>query len=106
MVKRVFVAVVMAFSIVSPAAQPGFTTYLVGFMTRAAGELPAGRSMQELQKAHLANLNAMWEEGLLVASGPIADSSDLRGVVVFRDDQRSSVEAHVEQDPLPRMVLV
>jgi uncharacterized protein YciI len=84
----------------SAQAQPGFTTYLLGFMVRATGQLPAGSSMQELQKAHVANLEAMWKEGLLLASGPIADQSDLRGVLVFRGDQRDVVEKRVADDPL------
>jgi uncharacterized protein YciI len=103
MMKHVFLSAAIAVSLSSPAdaqVPEGFTTYLLGFMTRATGQLPAGRSMQELQKAHLANLDAMWKEGLLVASGPIADKSDLRGVVIFRGDQRSAVEARVADDPL------
>ena len=68
---------------------PGFTTYLIGFMMRAEGRLPDGVTLPQLQKAHLANLDAMWKEGLLVASGPIADKGDLRGVVIFRGDQRA-----------------
>ena len=101
--KRLFVSAAIVL-LVSPVAAiqvpPGFTIYLVGFLSRASGQLPDGRSMQELQKAHLANLNAMWEEGLLLASGPITDKGDLRGVVIFRGDQRDRVDARVADDPL------
>jgi len=78
----------------------GFTTYLIGFMTQAEGRLPDGSTQPQLQKAHVANLDAMWKEGLLVASGPIGDTGDLRGVVIFRGDRRAAVEARVAEDPL------
>jgi uncharacterized protein YciI len=79
---------------------PGFTNYLVGFLSRGTGELPAGATAQDLQKAHLANLTRMWEEGLLLASGPIADGGDLRGLVILRGDARATIEARFADDPL------
>ena len=98
---------IAALAIVLGAAWPtvaqepaGFTAYLIGFMMRAEGRLPEGVTQPQLQKAHLANLDAMWKEGLLVASGPIADKGDLRGVVIFRGDQRAAVETRVADDPL------
>ena len=100
---RTVVAIAIVLGVASHAlAQepPGFTTYLIGFMMRAEGRLPDGVTQPQLQKAHLANLDAMWKEGLLVASGPIADKGDLRGIVIFRGDQRAAVETRVAEDPL------
>ena len=79
---------------------PGFSTYIVGLMYRSAGEVPAGATAEGLQKAHIANLNTMWEEGLLLASGPIGDNGALRGVLIFRGDDRARVERRVADDPL------
>jgi uncharacterized protein YciI len=84
----------------SSQAPPGFAVYLLGFLMRGAGQPPAGSSAQELQKAHLSNLTAMWKEGLLLASGPIADQGDVRGVLVFRGDDRAAVEKRVADDPM------
>ncbi|HUE89912.1 MAG TPA: YciI family protein [Vicinamibacterales bacterium] len=78
---------------------PGFSSYVVGMMTRGEAELPAGASAAELQKAHLAHLTAMWEDGLLLASGPIGDRGPLGGVLIFADD-RALVETRVAEDPL------
>jgi uncharacterized protein YciI len=78
---------------------PGFEQYLLGFLHRGTGEVPAGETAESLQKAHLANLNRMWEEGLLLASGPIADKGDLRGVLIFRHD-RAAVDKRVAEDAL------
>lgn len=79
---------------------PGFSTYFVGLMTRGDAELPAGTSTVELQKGHLANLNALWEEGLLLASGPIGDTGPLRGVLIFADDDRDAIDKRMVEDPL------
>lgn len=105
MTKRALAAAALILLTVAPAraqVPPGFAMYLIGFMTRATGPLPAGASMPELQKAHLANLDAMWNEGLLLASGPIADKGDLRGVLIFRGDQRDAVDKRLADDPLVR----
>jgi uncharacterized protein YciI len=83
-----------------PPTPPGFETYLFGLLTRGSGALPEGETAASLQKAHLGNLNRMWEEGLLVASGPIGGDGDLRGVVIFRGDERSAVEKRIAEDPL------
>lgn len=81
---------------------PGFDMYILGLMHRGSGDLPAGETAESLQKAHIANLNTMWDEGLLLASGPIADKGELRGVVIFRGDDRAAVERRVNADPLIR----
>ena len=86
----------------SQPTPPGFSTYLLGFMYRGSGEVPAGATPESLQKAHLANLDTMWKEGLLLASGPIGDRGDLRGVLIFRGDDRAAVEKRVADDPLVR----
>jgi uncharacterized protein YciI len=78
---------------------PGFERYLLVLMHSGAAERGDGESAARLQKEHLANLGKMWEEGLLLASGPIGDKGDLRGVLIFRSD-RASVEQRLAADPL------
>jgi uncharacterized protein YciI len=100
MSKRTLTATALAWLVFSPArAQPGFTTYLIAFMTQATGQTSAA-DLQELRKSHAAYLDAMWKEGLLVASGPIDDKSDLRGVLIFAGDQRELIERRVAGAPL------
>ena len=103
MLKRMLAATAFVLLVILPApaqVPPGFSIYLIGFLTQGTGQLPAGASMQELQKSHLAHLDAMWKEGLLVASGPIADKGELRGVVIFGGDQRELIARRVADDPL------
>ena len=83
------------------ATPPGFQTYLLGLMYRADGAIPAGETSESLQKGHLANLNRLWQDGLLLASGPIGDKGELRGVLIFQED-RAAVERRVAEDPQVR----
>lgn len=83
-----------------PPLPPGFDTYVLGLMTRGAGAIPTGETAESLQKAHIANLNKMWEEGLLLASGPIGDDGELRGVLIFSGADRAAVEKRVADDAL------
>jgi uncharacterized protein YciI len=101
MLTRISIATALVLLVIAPIrAQPGFTTYLIAFMTQGAGQTPAGDSMQELRKSHAAFLDAMWKEGLLVGSGAIDDKSELRGVLIFGGDQRELIEKRVADAPL------
>jgi uncharacterized protein YciI len=88
------------------AAQPipeGFDTYLLGLMYRGDSSTAAPSVSSEvaadLQKGHLANLDQMWKEGLLLASGPIGDKGALRGVLILRGD-RARIDQRIADDPL------
>ncbi len=107
MFMRISIAAALALLALSPArAQPGFTTYLIAFMTEAAGQTKAGGSLQELRTLHDAYLAAMWKEGLLVASGAVDDKSDLIGVLIFAGDQRELIDRRVAEAPLVKAGIV
>lgn len=59
--------------------------YVFGFLRAhpERAEIPADRA-QEIQKLHMAHLNRMASQGHLVAAGPLGDSPDLRGVLLFK----------------------
>jgi uncharacterized protein YciI len=101
--RRVLLIALVTLLVPAPAAPqptpPGFEIYVLGLMTRGNGDIPAGETAQGLQKAHLANLNKMWEEGLLLASGPIGDDGDLRGVLILRGD-RAVIDRRIGDDAL------
>jgi uncharacterized protein YciI len=110
MTKRVAVLLLALFVTYSvPAASlaqtppPGFQVYLLGFLTRGEGAGPPDDAARDLQKAHLANLTRMWEEGLLLASGPVGGDGSLRGVLIFRGDDRETVSRRIADDPLVKL---
>ena len=59
--------------------------------------------IQELQKAHLANINRLAGMKKLVAAGPFGDDSDLRGIFVFRVASLPEAEELCATDPMVKV---
>jgi len=57
-------------------------------------------AVQELQKAHLANINRLAEIKKLVMAGPFGDDGDLRGVFVFRVESLKEAQDLAATDPM------
>lgn len=76
------------------------TQTFLAFLTRGekwtAEKTPA---TQELQKAHMANMNRLAEMKKLVAAGPFGDNGYLRGIFVFRVGSLDEAKALTATDP-------
>ncbi len=87
----------------TPVVGPGdfeMTTYYVGFLYRVPNTTPeASAESEALQKAHLANILRLFEEGKLLVAGPFTDGGDLRGLYVFRVGSMAEAKALAETDP-------
>src|SRR5207237_10821027 len=87
----------------APEIGPGgfeMTTYYVGFLYRGPKWTPEQTPETEsLQKAHLANIMKMAQEGKLVVAGPFTDAGDLRGLYVFRVGSMAEAQALPGTDP-------
>lgn len=56
--------------------------------------------IQELQKAHLANINRLAETKKLIAAGPFGDNGELRGIFVFRVGSLKEAQELAGTDPM------
>ena len=56
--------------------------------------------IQELQKAHIANINRLAEMKKLVVAGPFGDDGVLRGIFVFRVDSLAEAQELCDTDPM------
>jgi uncharacterized protein YciI len=80
-----------------------FTTVYLGFLKKGPnrkegdGKTP---EVQELQKAHLANINRLAEMKKLVMAGPFGDDGELRGIFVFRVNSMKEAEDLTATDPM------
>lgn len=83
-----------------PASPIKMTTAYLGFLTRGAKWTPEKTpATQEIQKAHLANINRLAEMKKLVVAGPFGDDTNLRGIFVFRVASIDEAKALAETDP-------
>lgn len=53
----------------------------------------------ELQRAHMANIQRLAQEGVLVLAGPFLDGGELRGIYVFDVDTVEEAQKLTESDP-------
>jgi uncharacterized protein YciI len=56
--------------------------------------------IQELQKAHIANINRLAELKKLVVAGPFGDEGELRGIFVFRVNSLQEAQDLAATDPM------
>lgn len=78
------------------------TVYL-GFLKRGPNRKEGDSStpeVQELQKAHMANINQLAETKKLVMAGPFGGNGDLRGIFVFRVGSLKEAQDLAATDPM------
>ena len=76
------------------------TTAYLGLLTRGAKWTPEKTpATEELQKAHMANINRLAEMKKLVVAGPFGDDGNLRGIFVFKVASIEEAKALAETDP-------
>ena len=75
------------------------TAYL-GFLSRGSSWTPEKTpATEELQKAHLANINRLAQLKKLVVAGPFGDDTKLRGIFVFRVGTLEEAQELAATDP-------
>jgi uncharacterized protein YciI len=83
-----------------PSAPVKLTTAYLALLTRGAKWTPEKTpATEELQKAHLANINRLAEMKKLVVAGPFGDNGQLRGIFVFKVASIDEARALAETDP-------
>lgn len=80
---------------------PGALEQLVfGFLVRGLNRSQSEAEAQELQKAHLAYMDKLHQDGKLIAAGPFLDDSDMRGIVVYRVPSVEDANQLAAGDPM------
>jgi uncharacterized protein len=80
-----------------------YETVYLGFLKRGPNRKAGDDKtpeIQELQKAHLANIGRLAETKKLVMAGPFGDDGDLRGIFVFRVGSMKEAEDLAATDPM------
>lgn len=83
-----------------PAFPIKTTTAYLGLLTRGAKWTPEKTpATEELQRAHIANINRLAETKKLVVAGPFGDNGTLRGIFVFKVASLEEAKELAETDP-------
>ena len=83
-----------------PSLPLKMTTAYLGFLVRGAKWTPEKTPQtEELQKAHLANINRLAEMKKLVVAGPFGDNGELRGIFVFKVGSLEEAKSLAATDP-------
>lgn len=77
----------------------GMRKYVVAFLKRGPNRPADPEKAEELQKAHLNNIERMAALGKLALAGPFLDEGELRGIYVFCVGSLEEAEALVRSDP-------
>ena len=87
--------------VMKKAASPmKMTTAYIGFLSRGAKWTPEKTpKTEELQKAHIANINRLAETKKLVVAGPFGDNGQLRGIFVFKVGSLEEAKELAATDP-------
>lgn len=84
----------------TPGVPKDMTQYFVGVIYRGEKWAPqVTEEVTELQKAHLANIGRLVEEGKMVLAGPFGDGGDMRGLFFYDVKTMEEAQELVDTDP-------
>lgn len=87
--------------IMKPVFNPAdLATYYFGFLRKGPRWTPERTpATQKIQDGHMAHLNESARAGTLVIAGPLADSGDIRGILVYKTSTIDEAKAIAAADP-------
>ncbi len=77
----------------------GMRKYVMAFLKAGPNRDQDSTTAAELQRAHMANINRMADEGKLAVAGPFLDGGELKGIYVFNVSTIEEAKALTETDP-------
>ena len=78
----------------------GMKKYVMALLRSGPNRSKDSITRTELQKAHMANIVKMAEQGMLVMAGPFFGEGEIRGIYVFNVETLEEAEKLTETDPL------
>ncbi|WOX04291.1 YciI family protein [Microbulbifer pacificus] len=81
------------------ADEYGMHKYVMALLKAGPNRDQDQATAAELQRAHMANIQRLAEEGVLVLAGPFLDGGELRGIYIFDVDSVEEARKLTETDP-------
>ena len=73
--------------------------YYMVFLKTGPNRSQLPEEAKQIQAAHLAHLDKLYEDGKISLAGPFMDKGDIRGIVVYNIEDESEVRRLAEADP-------
>jgi uncharacterized protein YciI len=93
---RLFFLALLALSCFAQQSAPYVFGFLRAHPQRRA--IPEAEAV-EIQKGHMAHLGMMGREHKLIGAGPLGESTDIRGILIFKGASVEEARAAASQDP-------
>ena len=77
----------------------GMKRYIFAFLKKGPNRDLDEKEANELQQAHLQNIQRMAKEGKLVLAGPFLDDGEIRGIYIFNVGSIEEARALTNSDP-------
>ena len=77
----------------------GMHKYVMALLKAGPNRDQDAETAAELQRAHMANIQRLADEGVLVLAGPFMDGGELRGIYVFDVDSVEEARKLTASDP-------
>lgn len=81
------------------ADERGMKKYVMAFLKKGPKRDQDSLTVIKLQEGHMANIQRMADEGMLILAGPFMDDGDLRGIYIFNLESVEEAEALTKTDP-------
>lgn len=82
------------------ADEYGMRQYVIAFLKAGPNRNQNEEEANEMQIAHLENIQRLAEEGLLVLAGPFMENPELRGIYIFDVATIEEAQSLTESDPM------
>ncbi len=77
----------------------GMKKYVIAFLKSGKTKIEDEAKRNELQKAHMKNIQRLAAEGKLVVAGPFLDKQPIRGIYIFNVSSIEEAKQLTETDP-------
>ena len=77
----------------------GMSQYVMAFLKKGPNRPTDEKVANELQAAHMANIQRLAQAGKLALAGPFMDDGELRGIYIFNVSSVEEARALTETDP-------
>ena len=74
--------------------------YFIAFLKSGPNRTQSDEEAAELQKAHLAHLQRMYDEGHADISGPFGDDGEIRGITIYSTPTQQIADSLANLDPM------